>query len=336
MNKNKIKASANEEQFLSGKVKVHVVADEATLGQRTAAEVVAELKAQRAAAKTPVLWLMAAPSAFSFYQALIRQAGADAQLQSILRETHIFQFDDYPILRSSSQFPATFRYLLQEQLFKPLAGICGELKHIHPLELTGSAADVEIQRRYRDDLLALKGKGGVLIQIKGIGMDGHWGFHGAETPLDAKPGMVVVPMNAQNLRQQMLDWPKLFPTLADVPKQAITFNVGMFLLADRIIDNVPQASKEFAVLATYGTDAVINEVPSSALKRHSNAAAYLTRAVARTLCEFREGRRVDPQYRLNDSARKRLRALWRDEKSPVVEKQNIEIMEQVLRKLGML
>lgn len=327
--------SSPDTEFQCGTVQVRVVDDDAAMGEFTATAVAAELQAP-AGAGPNILWLMAAPSAFPFYEAIIRHAGANAALRDALRAAHWYQFDDYPIARGSPQFPATFRHLLETRLYQPLAAVCGPLPNLHPLELTGGPADADVQRRYRDELLAWRRRGARLIQIKGTGMDGHWGFHGAESPLDQEPGMIVVPMNTQNVRQQMLDWPALFPTPAQVPRQAVTFNVPMFLLADRILDNTPQPQKEYAVLAAYGTDAVLNEVPSSALKRHPRAEAVLTRAAARALLEFRAGRARDPQFRLAPATHARLAALWRDPAAPDTEARNVALMDAVLRRLGMI
>jgi len=322
--------------FACGPVTVTVTRDEAAMGRLTAQHIIQRLRQQAAAGRPLVLWLMAAPSAFAFYHQLIRAAEGDPSLQELLRGTDFFQFDDYPISRQSPQFPATFRHLLEEHLYRPLAAVCGSLPKVHPLELTGGASDDGVRSAYRDTLLQRKEQGAYLLQLKGIGMDGHWGFHGAETPLTMEPGMITVPMNSQNIRQQMLDWPEFFPTPQDVPPVACTFNVPMFLLADEIVDNVPQASKSYSVLATYGSETVLNEVPSSAVKRHPCVRAYLTQAAAGVLLEFRQAREADPQAGLSPAAWERLRALWRDETDPQAEARNIEVMEQVLRKLEML
>ncbi len=324
------------EVFQCGGVRVEVAPDEAAMGRLTADHIIGIMKAKRAAGVPAALWLMAAPSAFAFYRELIAAAGRDAGLREILRETHFFQFDDYPISRRRPQFKATFRYLLESNLLEPLAAVCGPLPHLHPLELTGTEADAAVQNAYRDTLLELKRQGVYFIQLKGIGMDGHWGFHGAETPLDAAPGMITVPMHSQNVRQQMLDWPELFPAAADVPPTACTFNVAMFLQADEIVDNVPQAGKAYSVLATYGTEAVINAVPSSAIKRHPRARAYLTSAAASALLDFRRARQADPRARLSGQVLDQLRDLWRDPAAPDAAARNIAVMEQVLRQLEMI
>ena len=81
--------------FTSGTVKVYIADNETAMGEFTADYITAVLKEQYKQHKIPVLWLMAAPSGFAFYRALIQHAQKDQPLRNILRETHFFQFDDY-------------------------------------------------------------------------------------------------------------------------------------------------------------------------------------------------------------------------------------------------
>ena len=325
-----------EHIIYSDTVKVNLVKNESLMGKMTVDHITKIIKEKYVQDKVIVFWLMAAPSGFPFYQALIERVERDIFLRKIIKKTHFFQFDDYPISRNSKKFSVTFRYLLENEFFKPLKNLCGKLPYIHFLELTGTDKDKEISIAYKEDLLDLREKNSYIIQLKGIGMDGHWGFHGSETPLDMPLDMIEVPMNKQNVHQQRIDWPKLFPRAEDVPKTAYTFNVNMFLLADEIIDNVPQPTKEYAVLTTYGTDDIINAIPSSALKKHHNAQAYITEKAAKALIEFRKGRDKDKGYKLNDTTLNRLKNLWKDGANQPYSSQNIRIMERVLRKLNMI
>lgn len=140
-------------------------------------------------------------------------------------------------------------------------------------------------------------------------------------------------MESQNIYQQMVDWPSLYPTVDDVPKTAYTGTVNLFMLADEIYDNVPQASKLFSVLATYGTDDVIQDIPSSKLKEHPNSHALLTKDSASLLQTFREKRAKDPQYTLTSDEHKRLVALWGDDNHT---QDNSKKMDGVLKKLGII
>lgn len=320
----------------SGPVKINIVKDKSLMGKITVDYITEVIKEKYIQNKIIVLWLMAAPSGFPFYQALVEKAKEDRFLREIIKKTHFFQFDDYPISRKSKEFSVTFRSLLENKLFQPLKALCGKLSYIHFLELTGTNKDKEISKTYKEELLNLKKEDSYILQLKGIGMDGHWGFHGAETPLDMAPNMIAVPMNKQNIHQQRIDWPQLFPNIEDVPRIAYTFNVNMFLLADEIIDNVPQLIKEYAVLATYGTDDIINEIPSSALKKHHNTQAYITEEAAKALIEFKEGRSKNKDYKISNTTLNRLRDLWKNDTNQQYSKQNIKVMEEVLRKLNII
>ncbi len=316
--------------FSVGAVGVRILKDEAEMGEVTARHVIQRLKENAREARPGVFWTMAAPSAFAFYGSLIRHAAEDAALAAILKRIHYFQFDDYPFKRGSAAFAATFRQLLAERFFGPLAAVCGPLDHIHALELCGDAADAQVADAYLADLLKLRSEGAFLLQLKGIGMDGHWGFHGAETPLEAAPAIVQVEIGDANGHQQMKEWPQLFPDRGSLPKKAFTCNVSAFLLAHEIIDNVPQAAKEYSVLASYGTEQVLGEVPSSAIKKHPKATAYLAYPAARALLEFKE------MGHLSRETWQRLDALWSFPEDPALEAANIRTMRHVLGELGIV
>lgn len=238
--------------------------------------------------------------------------------------------------RKDPRFPITFRHLLETYFFNPLQELIGKLDGIHLMELEGTERDKEVAEEYSQTVLAaLKDPETFVLELKGIGMDGHWGFHGSETPLDTPPQIIQVPMNSQNIHQQKLDWPQYFKTDADVPRSAYSFTVSAFLKADFIIDNVPQSTKEFSVLATYGTEAVLKEIPSGSLKAHPHAIAVLTEASAQALLEYREGTSKGLTV-LPPSTLERLRRLWTNPDRPEVEEGNIRMMEEVLKKLRML
>ena len=320
----------------AGPVRITIAEDEKLMGEYTAEHIKRSLTMRYQQGQKCVLWLMAAPSGFPFYKSLVEKAKGDKLFQKILREVHYFQFDDYPVGRQSNKFPVTFRFLLEKYFFGPLQNVCNDLPYIHFLELTGTNRDKEIMKHYKDKLLDLISQKAYVIQLKGIGMDGHWGFHGAETPLAMKPDIIQVPMNQQNIHQQCRDWPDLCPSENEVPKTAVTFNVEMFLLANEIIDNVPQSTKEYAVLTTYGTEDIINEIPSSALKKHNNAHAYLTLQAANALLEFRNGRKINSNFKLATATLNRLRKIWDDPDNPLGTIENIKVMEKALKHLGMI
>lgn len=324
-------------ELKAGKVDVFIEKGEAAMGERTAAMAAQEILDAAAAGKRTALWLMAAPSGFAFYKAFIEQCRQNSDLAAVIRKTHFFQFDDYPIGRKDPKFPITFRSLLETYFFGPLAEVCGSLDHIELMELEGGAEDDQIAQNYAQRILAfLEEEDAFFLQIKGIGMDGHWGFHGSETPLDQAPGIIKVPMKGQNIHQQKLDWPQYFKTDEDVPKHAYSFTVSAFMKAHRIIDNVPQASKQYSVLAVYGDDAVLNDIPSSALKKHENAAAVLTRDAAAILAEYRQALTQTGSPKISRAMQERLNALWDNPANPAAAEENRAAMNGVLTKLGFI
>ncbi|MGD9496135.1 MAG: 6-phosphogluconolactonase [Armatimonadota bacterium] len=233
------------------------------------------------------LQLMAAPSAFPFYEAYVRLAQSSAELQHAIAQTHFFQFDDY-LLPGHHQ--ASFRFLLTHNLYGRLSDWYDPAK-IHLFE--PDRGDPDAACRAYTDLLPQMGPD---LMLKGQGEDGHWGFHQPGIPIDGEPAFISVKMNEINIAQQMHDHPTLFRRPSDVPAEAYTANVPLFMRTRVLIeDNVPQATKAYALVACYGTDVVDDCCPSSALKRHPNAVARTTMAAAWALLEFREKGRLSAE-----------------------------------------
>jgi 6-phosphogluconolactonase/glucosamine-6-phosphate isomerase/deaminase len=321
----------------AGKVKILIEKNESAMGQVSARLMAQALKDAANAGKKTVLWLMAAPSAFSFYRAFTELCKSDEDLAAVIRETLFYQFDDYPIDRDDPKFTITFRYLLEKNFFNPLRNICGSALSVNLLELKGDSQDDAVAAAYAESLCRLLEDPAWFVgELKGIGMDGHWGFHDSGVPFDAAPGIIRAPMTSLNIHQQRIDWPQYFKADDDVPKFAYSFTVAAFMKADYIIDNVPQCSKKYSVLATYGNDTVLGDIPSSALKNHPNAVAVLTRQSADVLEEYREARVQTKSSKLSRDMYQRLLSLWEDTANPIAERENTLKMETVLKKLKLL
>ncbi len=326
------------QELIAGKTKIIVAPDEDIAGEKAAELAAKKLLAASGRGQRTVLWMMAAPSGFSFYRALLNKAAADKSLKDVLNRTSIFQFDDYPINRESARFPVTFRHLLEEYLIYPLKSEAGIMPEWNPLELQGEeTADREVMHDYEQRLLdQLRDEQAYVLEIKGIGMDGHWGFHGSETPLDTAPGLMRVPMNPENIYQQMIDWPQYFQTSSDVPKYAVTCSIAMFMLADTVIDIVPQYTKQFSVLAAYGTETVTNDIPSSALVRHPDSISFITQQAAKALLAFRSGRAMSANYTIDDDIWEELKRIWKENQNSSDAEQSIIKMRRILSDLRII
>lgn len=304
----------------AGAVDVAIYESPREMGLASAISIAAEQVRLVAEQGETSLQLMAAPSAFPFYEAYIGLARLSEELQEAIGRTHYFQFDDY-LLPAHHQ--ASFRFLLTHHLFAGLGDWydAGRI-HLFQPDLGDPAAACE-------EYTALLLEHGPDLMLKGQGEDGHWGFHQPGTAIDGEPEFITVEMNEMNVAQQMRDHPTLFRDASDVPQQAYTANVPLFMRTRVLIeDNVPQAAKAYAILASYGTDTVDACCPSSALKAHTGGLARTTMAAGWALLEYRE------RGRLSSEAMERLDQIWETPGDPEATAEKRAFMRASFEALG--
>lgn len=164
---------------MAGKCSLTIYDTEQLMGEATARKIASSLKKQASLGKKTALWLMAAPSAFAFYTAFTKMVAQDEKLKDVVTKTQFFQFDDYPIDKDSPKYVATFRYLLETKFFNGLSEACKKPLHVNLLNVKGDEHDAEVLDAYAKKIQGLcMDDSYYVIQLKGIGMDGHWGFHG--------------------------------------------------------------------------------------------------------------------------------------------------------------
>ncbi|NLF68893.1 MAG: hypothetical protein GX575_07540 [Candidatus Anammoximicrobium sp.] len=267
-------------ELKAGNASIFVYPDAEQMGLATAINIASHQRRLFEAKGICSIMVMAAPSAFTFYQAYQNLVLSSPALQKSLYDTHIFQFDDYAL---PVHHPVSFRFLLMDRFLAPIARFCDSRK-IHLFQADGPDPE-RVCQEYGKAIL----DAGPDLQVKGVGEDGHWGFHEPGIPLAGEPKFIRVKLSEANVAQQMRDHPKLFPTPDRVPQYAYTANVPLFMRTRVLIeDNVPQPSKAFAVLAAYGNDVVNDRVPSSKLKDHPSGVVRLTSASAWALFEYRQ------------------------------------------------
>jgi glucosamine-6-phosphate deaminase len=180
-----------------------------------------------------------------------------------------FHLDEYvgmPITH-----PASFRlYLWQRFVSKlPLPP-----RAFHYLDGEGDAAAEarrvsEIIRRHPID-----------VAFVGIGENAHLAFNDPPADFATEEPYLVVNLDEACRKQQMGEgW---FPTLADVPRQAISMSCRQILKARSIIVSVPDRRKAKAVQGAV-EGPVTPDVPSSILQRHERTTIYLDRESASLL-----------------------------------------------------
>lgn len=179
-----------------------------------------------------------------------------------------FHLDEYIDLAVSH--PASFRKYLKERLVDKV-----RLAAFHYVEGDASDAWAECGR-----VGALIEQHPIDVAFVGIGENGHLAFNDPPADFETAEPYIVVTLDEACRRQQMGEgW---FPTIDDVPAQAISMSIKQIMKAAAIVCSVPDARKANAVVGAV-EGPVTPEVPSSIMQEHPNATLYLDPASAAKL-----------------------------------------------------
>lgn len=138
----------------------------------------------------------------------------------------------------------------------------------------GNAQDLQEECRRYDHMLEEQGP--VDLQLLGLGLNGHIGFNEPNGSLVG--GTHVVDLQDKTRESNA----RFFPSINDVPKQAITMGVGSILKARQIVLLVRGEEKaEIAKRALQGP--ITTECPASLLQCHPNVVVLLDRDAGRLL-----------------------------------------------------
>jgi glucosamine-6-phosphate deaminase len=113
------------------------------------------------------------------------------------------------------------------------------------------------------------------VVLLGIGTNGHLAFNDPPADLQDPLTVKVVTLDATCREQQVFDG--CFPTLEDVPREAMTLTVPALLAAKEIFGCVPGKHKSSAVRAML-EDTVSGLCPATALRTHPQCMMFLDRA----------------------------------------------------------
>lgn len=173
----------------------------------------------------------------------------------------VFHLDEYVGLPISH--PASFRRFLRERFINLLPGKVGE---VHEVNGEGDC-QAECAR-----LKKIIGPRVIDVAFVGIGENGHLAFNDPPADFETTEPYLVVNLDVACRQQQVGEgW---YPSIADVPKQAISMSVQQVLKARTIICSVPDQRKAIAVRGTV-QGPVSPMVPCSILQTHDGATIYL-------------------------------------------------------------
>lgn len=202
-------------------------------------------------------------SQFDFFQAFIEQ---DIDWSKV----EMFHLDEYVNLPETH--PASFRKYLKQRFVNAVG-----LKNAH---FVNGEGDVAQNIRLLSEQLR---KAPIDLALIGIGENAHIAFNDPPADFDTRAAYITVQLDEACKRQQVGEgW---FPSVDDVPKQAITMTVHQILQSQAIISCVPHKVKAHAVKQTLESD-VTNRIPATILKTHPNWTLLLDQKSASALSDI--------------------------------------------------
>ena len=179
-------------------------------------------------------------------------------------KVEMFHLDEYVDLPETH--PASFRKYLKERFVEKV----GALRAVNFVDGTreGIAALTE---RIKSEPID--------IGLIGIGENTHIAFNDPPADFNTEESYIVVDLDEACRRQQLGEgW---FPTLDDVPRQAVSMTVSQIMKCEKIVSCVPYAVKADAVMKTLTTKETTNLVPATMLKTHPDFTLYIDSDSAR-------------------------------------------------------
>jgi len=229
-------------------ITIDICPDSATLGQRAAELGANAIRAALAQRGTARIILATGMSQFATLNQLVTAPGIDWS------RVTAFHLDEY--IGLGADHPASFRRYLQERF----------VARVGAVEFIPINGDIdpaaEIAR-----CNALIGAGPIDVCFAGLGENCHLAFNDPPADFETDAPYIVVTLDEACRRQQLGEgW---FPTLADVPRQAISMSVKQIMRSALVVLSVPEARKAQAVRDMLAGD-VTPLHPASALQRHAN------------------------------------------------------------------
>lgn len=245
-----------------GQLSVRIFDSARALGVQAAKDLTAIIRKSISERGLASVILATGNSQLMFMEELSRQPGIEWDKVSV------FHMDEY--LGMAEDHPASFRRYIREHLVnivhpRAFYGICGD------------AADAEEEMRRYTDLLKQCPPDAVVM---GIGENGHLAFNDPPADFGTDKTIQIVNLDEACRRQQFGEgW---FPTLDQVPKQALSLTVPALISPKRLLVVVPEERKAKAVRAAL-EGPITPDCPASILQQQAHAVLYLDRDSASLL-----------------------------------------------------
>lgn len=249
-------------RFAVERLQVEVRAARAEMGEAAGAQAATALQRVLAKKGSARIILASAPSQLEM---LARLVASPVEWGRVT----IFHMDEY--LGLPAGHAQTFRAFQHAHV----------LSRISPAAFHGIAGEREDAGGECARYSALLAEAEIDVCCLGIGENGHLAFNDPPVADFADPALVkVVELDTSCRQQQVNDG--CFPSLADVPRHALTLTIPALMSAHILVCTVPGPRKAAAVRATL-QGPVATACPASILRRHADATLYLDAASAAEL-----------------------------------------------------
>lgn len=209
-------------------------------------------------------------SQFETLEQLVAETGID---WGCVRMYHL---DEYIGLPETAK--ASFRKYLKER-FVNLVSAMLEVNLIN-----GEAADPQEECKRLGELISCHP---IDLAFVGIGENGHLAFNDPPADFEIENPYIVVDLDDKCRAQQLGEgW---FPTVDDVPTQAISMSIRQMMKAKKIICACPDSRKAQAVVECINLP-VSNLHPASILQEHPDCLMFLDEASASLLTQVNAGK----------------------------------------------
>lgn len=214
--------------------------------------------------KNIVLGLPTGQTPVGMYQELIKRFQKG---EIDFSQVTTFNLDEYYGL--SPEHPQSYNYYMWQTFFNYI-----NIKKENVFLPDGITKNVQKECYHYESLI--EERGGIDLQILGIGDNGHIGFNEPAIALNSKTHLV-------NLSQTTIQAnSRYFKEIEEVPRQAFTMGMGTILKAKQIILLASGIKKASAIVKTIKGQ-VSTEIPASLLQLHRDVSIIVDEDAAREL-----------------------------------------------------
>jgi len=255
----------NNQESVKRSLELHILPNREEMGRAAAREVSRAMKRILQEKGGATMVFAAAPSQNEFLAHLSKTKDVN------WAEVTCFHLDDYVEL--PRLHPNTFEAYLKEHLFD----------HVRPKAVYFmKALKGEGEQVARQYATLIRQCGGLDISCLGIGENGHIAFNEPGANIHDSEMVRLITIHSRSVSQQYRDYkdhPNLearYPSLAAVPRRAITLTIPAILSAKEIYAIVPGPQKADAMRKMW-EGPISSATPSSALRLHPCVRIYLDR-----------------------------------------------------------